>query len=256
MKLKRMLNLLTILTLLWMDMQGVSLVFAETPSQTSPTITASENTNIKAEYHTHLDKEEMVLHFQPDSQLSTEKISAHLNQSDHQKNLNLTEVASGLYELRLPVDQVSPQDTLDILLETKLKEVFQFKNLSLDSQDQGSFSSEQVDEEISNQTSTIEDLTSTVQNTLENTTTSAETTSPASTSNEEASSTRAETSTETPQSPANKKEENTSLQASLSSQSLGQNGDFDITIANVPKSGIQSVQVPVWSEEWNIQSQR
>lgn len=58
MKLKRMLNLLTILTLLWMDMQGVSLVFAETPSQTSPTITASENTNIQAEYHTHLDKED------------------------------------------------------------------------------------------------------------------------------------------------------------------------------------------------------
>uniref|UniRef100_UPI0038F7E521 hypothetical protein n=1 Tax=Streptomyces turgidiscabies TaxID=85558 RepID=UPI0038F7E521 len=81
-----------------MDMQGVSLVFAETPSQTSPTITASENTNIKAEYHTQLDKEEMVLHFQPDSQLTTEKISAHLNQSGHQKTLNLTKVASDLYE--------------------------------------------------------------------------------------------------------------------------------------------------------------
>ena len=246
MKWKSVLALTLTLILFAWPVAGISPVQAQERLQPT-TILAEENKAIQASYQTQSTASEVVISFQLDQPLAVEKISAEWEHMPADQDYVFSERTASLYELRLPKGTIPQDQTFTILLETSQKEVFHFTKLSVKQPIETSVLPTETTSSQFIETTTTEAVTSS-QTTVE------ETTSLASSSTSQANlteSSQTETSQATTTSEETKESqlENGQYKPQLTIRSKEATGDFEISITNLPKTGIQSVQVPIWSEE-------
>ena len=246
MKWKSFLALSLTLILFGWPVAGVSLVQAQESLQPT-TIVAEENKAIQATYQTQSNAGEVVISFQLANPLNVKKISAQWEQMSAATDFVFSEKAASLYELKLPSGTIPQDQTFTILLETEQKEVFHFSKLTVKQPIETSVLPAETTTRQVVETTTTEIVTS-------NESTVVESTSLASSSTSETSLTgsgQTETSqaTTTSEETSESQLENGQYKPRLTIQTKEATGDFEITITNLPKTGIQSVQVPIWSED-------
>ena len=245
MKWKSVLALTLTLILFAWPVAGISPVQAQESLQPT-TILAEENKAIQASYQTQSTASEVVISFQLDQPLAVEKISAEWEHMPADQDYVFSERTASLYELRLPKGTIPQGQTFTILLETSQKEVFHFTKLSVKQPIETSV--------LPTETTSSQFIETTTEAVTSSQTTVEETTSLASSSTSQANLTES-SQTETSQATTTSEEtkefqlENGQYKPQLTIRSKEATGDFEISITNLPKTGIQSVQVPIWSEE-------
>lgn len=232
MKFRKLLTLASVTSILCADLLVAPLALAQ-DIQHPISILAKDNQAIKAQYQSRVENGELVLSFKPETDLTIASVSAKWNLQAEQDKYVFKKNADNLYELRLPIASISPQEKFEIQVETELKETYRFTELSLSESDKALISTLQTP-------STSENLTTTTTQTT-STTTSTEISTSSETSRSE---TKVESKVESE--PTTKVE---SKEPFVAINQVGNAGDFEIVVQNVPKTGIKNVKVPVWSED-------